>query len=210
MYIFADGIQAACTGILKGSGKQTVAYLATLVSYFGVGLPLSIIFAFRFNWDILGLCLGLMAGCYCYLLTTAALVACIDWNTEVKRARDRRLGQQRDSSIRMSGSGSTQLSLPWQRQASEGKSMADEHEDSLPAQRQEDKQEEKQHMEETKDVEAPMHSRDFAKQGKESEEVEAAAPPQGRDSSEECKRSRGAVDRANLAVVTIRLEEEEE
>lgn len=86
--------------------------------------------------------------------------------------------------------------------------MTDEHEDSLPAQRQEDKQQEKQQGEETKDVEAPMHSREIAKQGEESKGVEAA--PQGRNSSEEHNKCRGAVDRANLAFVTILLEEEEQ
>lgn len=186
-----------------------MAYVATLVSYFGVGLPLSITFAFRFEWDILGLCLGLAAGCYCYLLTTSALVACINWDTEVKRARDRRLGQQREYSTRIDGSGSSRLAIPRHRQASEGKGMADERKDYQPAQQQEEKEEGKEHGEESKevDVEAPRHCRELAKQSK---AATVGAPPQGHAGNEEHQKHRGTADRANLAFVTIRLEEEEE
>jgi len=146
LYMFADGIQAACTGVLKGSGKQTVAYVATLVSYFGVGLPLSILFAFRFEWDILGLCLGLAAGCYCYLLTTTALVASLNWDTEVERARVRRLGEQQHPSLRTFGSWSGALPV------AERKIIADEHEDDLPVLRQEETQEEQDKAEESKEL----------------------------------------------------------
>jgi hypothetical protein len=150
LYMFADGIQAACTGVLKGSGKQTVAYVATLVSYFGVGLPLSVLFAFRLEWDILGLCLGLAAGCYFYLLTTSVLVACLNWETEVRRARDRRLGEQQHPSLRTFGS--------WSGDSSEmkGRSMVDEHhEDGLSVLRQENET-----VEESKElgVEDPLPS----------------------------------------------------
>lgn len=125
LYMFADGIQAACTGVLKGSGKQTVAFIATLVSYFGIGMPLSVLFAFRLEWDIIGLCLGLAAGCYFYLLTTSVLVACLNWETEVGRARDRRLGEQRHPSSR------TFCSWSGDSPGVKGKSTADEHEDGL-------------------------------------------------------------------------------
>ena len=155
--MFADGIQAACTGVLKGSGKQTVAYVATLVSYFGVGLPLSILFAFRFEWDILGLCLGLAAGCYCYLLTTTALVAGLKWDIEVNRARDRRLGEQQHLSLRTFGSWSGALPTS----LAEGKGRVEERENRGPVLRQEDYyQEEKGKVEESKevDVEAPSQS----------------------------------------------------
>jgi len=151
--MFADGIQAACTGVLKGSGKQTVAYVATLVSYFGVGLPLSILFAFRFEWDILGLCLGLAAGCYCYLLTTTALVASLNWDTEVERARIRRLGEQQHLSLRTFGSWSGALPV------AEGKIIADEHEDDLPVLRQEETQEEQDKAEESKELDVATEYR---------------------------------------------------
>jgi hypothetical protein len=154
--MFADGIQAACTGVLKGSGKQTVAYVATLVSYFGVGLPLSILFAFHFEWDILGLCLGLAAGCYCYLLTTTALVAGLKWDREVKRARDRRSGEQQHPSLRTGGSWSGALPV------AEGKSRVEEHEDHLPVLRLEDYQQEKEKVEESKELDVEALSQSHA------------------------------------------------
>ncbi len=94
-YVFGDGIQAACTGVLKGSGKQTVAYLATLLSYFGVGIPAAVLLAFQYELDLLGLCLGLTIGCYAYVGTTALLVYCTDWDAQVAQARDRLLGRPR-------------------------------------------------------------------------------------------------------------------
>ena len=71
------------------SFEQTVGYLATLFSYFAVGVPLAVILTFRAHMDTLGLCIGLATGCYVYMLSTGWIVWRINWKDEVGVARRR-------------------------------------------------------------------------------------------------------------------------
>jgi MATE family multidrug resistance protein len=59
---------------------QRVGWVSTILSYFGVGVPLGVLLSFRYHLGPRGLCIGLAAGCYCYMLSTMAIVLTTDWD----------------------------------------------------------------------------------------------------------------------------------
>ncbi len=59
-----DGIQAVSFGVLRGAGDTRVPWLANLVGYYLVGLPLGAWLAFRGDWGARGLWVGLSAGLF--------------------------------------------------------------------------------------------------------------------------------------------------
>ena len=65
-----DGLQAVAIGILRGIGDTRIPTLLSLFSYWAIGLPISVVLAFRFGLGPAGLWWGLVAG----LLATAAVL----------------------------------------------------------------------------------------------------------------------------------------
>jgi Na+-driven multidrug efflux pump len=59
---------------------QHVGWISTIGSYFGVGVPLGVLLSYRFDMGPRGLCIGLAVGCYCYMLSTMAIVGTTDWD----------------------------------------------------------------------------------------------------------------------------------
>jgi hypothetical protein len=51
--VFADGLQAAFNGIIKGCGRQFIIMPIVVIAYWVVGLPLSYYFAFVQNDGIM-------------------------------------------------------------------------------------------------------------------------------------------------------------
>lgn len=74
---------------LSSRHMQAVGCLCTLLSYFAVGVPLAILFSFRYKLDSVGLALGLCVGCYVFMFTTLLLVLTTNWPKEVDNARAR-------------------------------------------------------------------------------------------------------------------------
>lgn len=90
VYVFADGLQCALTGVLKGVGKQRICGPIVVTCYFAVALPLAYMLAFR--WDYVegapGLAIGTTLGTWLHLLSYCALLYGINWNTEAAAAQD--------------------------------------------------------------------------------------------------------------------------
>ena len=57
-----DGVQAVASGALRGAGMTRWAMFANIVSYWMVGLPVSILLGFRLGWGPHGLWWGLTTG----------------------------------------------------------------------------------------------------------------------------------------------------
>ena len=55
---FVDSIAVMGAGILRGQGRQYIGGWANLVAYYIIALPLSIVAAFVWHWDLLGLLMG--------------------------------------------------------------------------------------------------------------------------------------------------------
>jgi MATE family multidrug resistance protein len=80
-----DGIQGVLSGITRGIGKQVLGASVNFISYYVIGLPLGIVFAFVFKWEIIGLYVGLIFGaitsCILFLLY---LIFVLNWEREVE------------------------------------------------------------------------------------------------------------------------------
>lgn len=58
----SDGLQVVCLGALRGMEDVKIPTLITLISYWGIGLPMSYILAFKFNLGPQGIWYGLSLG----------------------------------------------------------------------------------------------------------------------------------------------------
>lgn len=58
----SDGLQVVCLGALRGMEDVKIPTLITLISYWGIGLPMSYVFAFKFNLGPQGIWYGLSLG----------------------------------------------------------------------------------------------------------------------------------------------------
>ncbi len=66
-----DGIQVVAGGVLRGSGDTKSPMVASLCSYWVIGLPVGAVLAFHFKLGVLGIWIGLCVGLICagsYLL----------------------------------------------------------------------------------------------------------------------------------------------
>ncbi|MBS0433051.1 MAG: MATE family efflux transporter [Proteobacteria bacterium] len=61
---FADGIQVASNGALRGLKDTRVPMLITVLAYWGVGMPIGYALAFHAGWRTPGMWVGLNAGLY--------------------------------------------------------------------------------------------------------------------------------------------------
>lgn len=110
VYVVADGVQGALTGILKGLGQQRYGAPIVLFSYYVVGLPLSV--RLGFNWDqrslsdglgIWGLCVGTTVGTVVHALLYAVVVSRTRWPEEAEGVA-RRIAEER-AGAKLRGSG---------------------------------------------------------------------------------------------------------
>jgi len=65
-----DGLQAVCIGVLRGIGDTRAPVLLSLLGYWLIGLPVSLLLGFRLGWGPTGLWWGLVLG----LAVTAAVL----------------------------------------------------------------------------------------------------------------------------------------
>jgi MATE family multidrug resistance protein len=89
IYIVADGIQSALTGVLKGVGKQKIGGPIVVFSYYAVGLPVSYLLAFRGNFGVIGLCVGTTVGTAIHMLLYLMVVLRTNWPYETRQVQKR-------------------------------------------------------------------------------------------------------------------------
>ena len=106
VYVFADSIQAAFSGTIKGCGRQAVTMPIVVIAYWIVGLPLAYYFAFiknagdmcddNFFCGDVGLVAGMTVGTWVHMLLLGVVVLfSTNWEVEAKRAEDRLDAQRR-------------------------------------------------------------------------------------------------------------------
>lgn len=94
LYVFADGIQSALNGTMRGCGKQALVMPVVVVAYWLVGLPLAYHWAFNEECSTLcgdvGLVSGMTTGTWTHMILLAILVWCgTDWPAEARKAHAR-------------------------------------------------------------------------------------------------------------------------
>uniref|UniRef100_A0A667XP69 Multidrug and toxin extrusion protein n=1 Tax=Myripristis murdjan TaxID=586833 RepID=A0A667XP69_9TELE len=84
---FFDALVCVCSGILVGAGKQKIAAISNLVSYYCIGLPVGIALMFAAKLRILGLWTGLFI---CVVLQTGFFITLIfklNWQKVTQEAQ---------------------------------------------------------------------------------------------------------------------------
>ncbi|XP_064856429.1 multidrug and toxin extrusion protein 1-like [Oncorhynchus nerka] len=83
---FFDGLVCVCMGIILGTGKQKIAAMANLITYYCVGLPLGISLMFAAGLRVVGFWLGLLI---CVILQSSFFITVIfrlDWRKMTEKA----------------------------------------------------------------------------------------------------------------------------
>ncbi|KAJ7370334.1 hypothetical protein OS493_032832 [Desmophyllum pertusum] len=88
-YFVFDGIQGVCSGVVRGSGRQTIGVVINFISYCCLGLPLGIALMFLVFHEITGLWIGL----FCAVVLQASLYVILLWKTDWEKQA--KLAQQR-------------------------------------------------------------------------------------------------------------------
>ncbi len=83
---FADGIQVASNGALRGLKDTRVPMFITVVAYWGVGMPIGYVLAFHAGWRAPGMWIGLSAGLYAAAILLSARFARLARKESWKRA----------------------------------------------------------------------------------------------------------------------------
>ncbi|KAK7311042.1 hypothetical protein RJT34_08914 [Clitoria ternatea] len=80
--------QTTICGVLKGSARPTLGANINLVSFYGVGFPISVLMGFVFNLGLLGLLLGLLAAQIVCATIMIIVLARTDWRMQADRAKE--------------------------------------------------------------------------------------------------------------------------
>ncbi|KAK7271208.1 hypothetical protein RJT34_26916 [Clitoria ternatea] len=86
---FLDGLQCVLSGTVKGCGWQKIGAFINLGSYYLVGIPSAIVFAFVLHIGAKGLWLGITCALIVQALSLMIITIRTDWEKEAQKATDR-------------------------------------------------------------------------------------------------------------------------
>eukprot|EP00979_Chaetoceros_neogracilis_P012570 scaffold3357_cov268-Chaetoceros_neogracile.AAC.11 len=102
VYVFADGVQVALNGIVKGCGRQSIVMPIVIFAYWVVGVPLAYYDSFErhsgttfceigeYTCGVRGLVFAMTTATWIhFLLLLGVVIWAINWEEEVKLAQDR-------------------------------------------------------------------------------------------------------------------------
>ena len=102
VYVFADGVQVALNGVVKGCGKQSVVMPIVIVAYWLIGVPLAYYNSFErhngnssceiddYTCGVRGLVSAMTTATWIHFLLLMSVVAVgVNWGEEAKLAQDR-------------------------------------------------------------------------------------------------------------------------
>ncbi|KAK7291389.1 hypothetical protein RIF29_06490 [Crotalaria pallida] len=90
--IFIDGFQCILSGTARGCGWQKIGAFVNLGSYYLVGIPAAIVFAFVLHIGGKGLWLGIICALIVQTISLLIITIRTDWEQEAKKATDRVYG----------------------------------------------------------------------------------------------------------------------
>lgn len=79
VYVLMDCVQCVGQGMIRGLGKQGVSSIGTVIGYWFIGIPISLLCVFVLDWGIVGLWLGPTAAITFNLCFYFAMVVKTDW-----------------------------------------------------------------------------------------------------------------------------------
>ncbi|NWX90141.1 S47A1 protein, partial [Nothoprocta pentlandii] len=87
VFHFFEALCGACSGVLRGIGKQKFGAILNAIAYYGVGLPLGAVFLFVVKISVIGLwlsmliCISILCSCF------VAYIVRLDWRRAVQEAQ---------------------------------------------------------------------------------------------------------------------------
>ncbi|NXN42166.1 S47A1 protein, partial [Rhinoptilus africanus] len=79
----------ACSGVLRGIGKQKFGAILNAVSYYGVGLPLAAVLLFVARIGVIGLWLSMLVSVFILCTCFVTYISRMDWRTAAEEAQRR-------------------------------------------------------------------------------------------------------------------------
>ncbi|KAL0973217.1 hypothetical protein UPYG_G00200470 [Umbra pygmaea] len=83
---FFDGLVCVCMGIILGTGRQKIAAVANLITYYCVGLPLGISLMFAAGLRVLGFWLGLLIAVSLLSIFFITVIFRLNWEKMTEKA----------------------------------------------------------------------------------------------------------------------------
>jgi multidrug resistance protein, MATE family len=83
-----DGIQAVCTGALRGAGETRIPMFVFMLAYWVGGLPLGYFLTFRAGYGVRGLWIG-----FCFALISVGIVLLLVWRHKSRSFKKLRLDE---------------------------------------------------------------------------------------------------------------------
>ncbi|NXK65903.1 S47A1 protein, partial [Sylvietta virens] len=84
-----EAMSGACSGVLRGVGKQKFGALINAVSYYGVAMPLTAVLLFVAKIGVMGLWLSMLAGVFILCTCFLTYIYRLDWERAAKKAQRR-------------------------------------------------------------------------------------------------------------------------
>ncbi|XP_064585651.1 multidrug and toxin extrusion protein 1-like [Zonotrichia leucophrys gambelii] len=84
-----EAMACACSGVLRGIGKQKFGAILNAVAYYGVGLPLAAVLLFVARIGVMGLWVGLLVAVFILCSSFITFISRVDWEKAAKKAQRR-------------------------------------------------------------------------------------------------------------------------
>ncbi|QRV82038.1 MATE efflux family protein [Ceratobasidium sp. AG-Ba] len=88
-YQIVDGLAAVTAGMLRACGKLSTGAVSNFIAYYMIGIPLGVYLAFRQNFGLRGLWIGLTAALLFVATVLWTAVLSLDWRVQIKNAKER-------------------------------------------------------------------------------------------------------------------------
>ncbi|NXN80863.1 S47A1 protein, partial [Bombycilla garrulus] len=84
-----EAMNGACSGLLRGIGKQKFGAILNAVSYYGVGMPLAAVLLFVAKIGVMGLWVGMLVSVFILCTCFVTYISRLDWEKAAKEAQRR-------------------------------------------------------------------------------------------------------------------------
>ena len=85
----SDSLGTVGGGIVRGLGRQKIGATLNIISYYLIGLPVSMVTAFILDWRLIGLWVGLTTGSICVGTGELIVIMKTNWRREAENVRIR-------------------------------------------------------------------------------------------------------------------------
>ncbi|XP_066419366.1 multidrug and toxin extrusion protein 1-like [Molothrus aeneus] len=84
-----EAMTGACSGVLRGIGKQKFGAILNAVTYYGVGMPLAAVLLFVARIGVMGLWIGMLVCVFMLCTSFLTYISRVDWEKAAKKAQRR-------------------------------------------------------------------------------------------------------------------------